>query len=101
MKKFEALIYAFILLMFSTWTILFLLFGPGLKLIYFKEDALPALVFGGLFGGYMGDRWLLNPLQNTFKSLIFLYLYLLFFPERVLIIYLIPIIFLIGRKLFK
>ncbi len=101
MKKFEALIYAFILLMFSTGTILFLLFGPGLKLIYFKEDAIPALVFGGLFGGYMGDRWLLNPLQNTFNSLIFLCLYLLFFPERVLIIYLIPIIFLIGRKLFK
>tara|TARA_B100001564_G_C20271727_1_gene504036 strand:+ start:265 stop:570 length:306 start_codon:yes stop_codon:yes gene_type:complete len=100
-KKFEALIYAFILLMFSTGTILFLLFGPGLKLIYFKEDAIPALVFGGLFGGYMGDRWLLNPLQNTFNSLIFLCLYLLFFPERVLIIYLIPIIFLIGRKLFK
>ena len=101
MQKFEALKYSFILLIFSTGTVLFMLFGPGLKLINFNVDAIPALVFGGLVGGYLGDRWLLNPLQNTFNSLVFLCLYLLFFPERVLIIYLIPIIFLIGRKLFK
>ncbi len=101
MKRFEAFKYAFVLLMFSTGTVLLMLFGPGLRLIDFKAVAIPALIFGGLVGGYLGDRWLLNPLQNTFNSLVILCLYLLFFPERVLIIYLIPIIFLIGRKLFK
>ena len=48
-------------IIFSTGTLLFLLFDPRLKLIYFKADA-------GLIGGYFFlDQWLLNPLQNTFN----------------------------------